>query len=180
MSQTTLELLVPGRSAGGLAGRQPLRIARLRGADYGPVVSMLGRCSPETLQRRFHAITDGVPYVTRLLAGASGEIGYGAWLVGRCMGVASLHVADGSSAEMAVLIEDDWQRRGIGSALVAELARQARQRGLTCLRADVRADNHFVPPALARMGPTRTSISAGVYTIWLNLERPEAHAEGAA
>jgi GNAT superfamily N-acetyltransferase len=131
---------------------------------------MVGRCSATTLQRRFHAVTDGVPYVTRLLTNVTDELGFGAWLGGRCVGLASLHAVDQTSAEMAVLVEDEWQQRGVGSALVLALARQARQQGRRWLRADVQGDNHFIPAALTRMGRTRTSISFGIYTVWVELE----------
>ena len=163
MSETTLPLL-------NLAGRQRVQVARLEAADRDAVVAMLGRCSATTLQRRFHAVTDGVPYVTRLLENVSGEIGFGAWLAGRCVGLASLHAFNRTSAEMAVVVEDEWQQRGVGSALVLALARQARKQRWRCLRADVHGDNHFIPVALTRMGRTRTSISFGTYTVWVELE----------
>jgi L-amino acid N-acyltransferase YncA len=158
MPETTLHLLGPPRSVRGL-----------QLADHDAVVALLRRCSAATLQRRFHANTDGVSYVTRLLADVTQEIGYGAWVAGRCIGLASLHPCNESSAEMAVLVEDAWHQRGVGSALASALARHARQEGWTSLRADVHGDNHFVPAALTRMGRTRTSVSSGVYTVWVYL-----------
>jgi GNAT superfamily N-acetyltransferase len=163
MSESTLPLL-------DLAGRQRVEVTPLEAAHHDAVVAMLGRCSATTLQHRFHAVTDGVPYVTRLLTNVSGEIGFGAWLAGRCVGLASLHAFNQTSAEMAVLVEDEWQQRGVGSALVLTLARYAREQGWRCLRADVQGDNHFIPAALTRMGRTRTSISFGTYTVWVELE----------
>jgi len=163
MSETTLPLL-------NLAGRQRVQVARLEAAHRDAVVAMLGRCSATTLQRRFHAVTDGVPYVTRLLTNVSGEIGFGAWLAGRCVGLASLHAFNQTSGEMAVLVEDEWQQRGVGSTLVLALTRHARKQGWRCLRADVQGENNFIPAALTRVGRTRTSISFGVYTVWVELE----------
>jgi GNAT superfamily N-acetyltransferase len=180
MSKTTLQLVDTCRSVSGLRGHQPVHINRLQFADHSAIVAMLERCSKVSLQRRFHVISDGLSYVTRLLAGATGEIGYGAWLAGRCVGLASLHVADESSADMGVLVEDGWQRHGVGSALVTQLIERARQEGLSTVRADVLADNYFIPSKLARRGPTRTSMSFGVSTIWLSLRQPPADAEGAA
>jgi GNAT superfamily N-acetyltransferase len=180
MSKTMLQPPDQGRSVSGPSGREPIRIDRVQRADYDAILAMLGRCSKMTLQRRFHAVTNGVSYVARLLGESTNEIGYGAWLDSRCVGLASLHVSDGTSAEMAVMVEDDWQQHGVGSALLAELARHARRHSLSSLRADVHADNHFIPPALARIGPIRTSTSFGVRTIWLKLEGPQANIEGAA
>ena len=181
MSKTThLQVLDTRRSAVDPADRRSVRIARLERADYDAVVAMLGRCSAATLQRRFHGITTGVPYVNRLLGPATNGIGYGAWLDSRCVGVASLHFASESSADMAVLIEDEWQQRGVGWALAAEVIGQARKRGLGSLRADILAENYFIPSALARFGPIRASISFGVYTIWLDLQQPDPDVEGVA
>src|SRR5690242_8050122 len=105
MSETTLHLLGPGR--------ETIQIARLQRAHHQAVLAMLRRCSAATLEGRFHASTDGVPYVTRLLTTTTGEIGYGAWVGGRCVGLASLHGCADESAEMAVLVEDNWQQRGV-------------------------------------------------------------------
>jgi GNAT superfamily N-acetyltransferase len=170
MPETTLDPIDRRRRARRLAGHEPFEIARLQPADYDAIVAMLGRCSPASVQRRFHANTDGVPYVTRLLADATSEVGYGAWLAGRCIGLASLHAYSETGAEIGVLVEDAWQQRGVGSALVSALARDARQRGWNRLRAEVLADNHFIPAALTRMGSTRTSVSFGVYTVLVDLE----------
>ena len=180
MSKTMLQLPDHCPSVSGPSGLESVRIARVQHADYDAILAMLGRCSKMTLQRRFHAVTNGVSYVARLLGEATNEIAYGAWLASRCVGLASLHVSDGTSAELAVLVEDDWQQHGVGSVLLAELAHHAREQGLSSMRADVQADNHFIPPALARIGPIRTSVSFGVRTIWLKLEGPRANIEGAA
>src|SRR5579862_2539845 len=113
---------------------QTLQTVPLRGADHGAVVAMLGRCSEPTLRRRFHGVIDDARYINRLI-GSSSEVGYTAWIDGRCVGIASLHPSDQASAEMGVLVEDDWQRRGVGTALVAALATHARGRGLATLTA---------------------------------------------
>ena len=111
------------------------RTIRLQASDCNAAIAMLGRCSGATLRRRFHGVTDGVRYVTSLIGSGHPTVGYGAWIDGRCVGIASLHLSEQASAEMAVLVEDDWQQRGIGTALVAALATAARQRGLTTLTA---------------------------------------------
>jgi GNAT superfamily N-acetyltransferase len=158
-------------SAARVRAATPLRVTAVGSVDSGAVVAMLRRCSPLTRFQRFHGITDGVSYFTQSLTGAArrAESIYGAWVAGGCVGVGSLHVYDRVRAEIAVLVEDDWQRRGVGSALVAALAGKARQSGLTGLRAEVLTENWFVPPALSRLGPTRTSTSCGVHTVWVDL-----------
>jgi ribosomal protein S18 acetylase RimI-like enzyme len=55
-------------------------------------------------------------------------------------------VRDGSSAEIAFEVADEYQQRGIGSALTAELLADARAAGITEITALVASDN---PAALA-------------------------------
>jgi GNAT superfamily N-acetyltransferase len=143
-------------------------------ADSDAAVAMLRRCSGATLRRRFHGVTDGVRYIARPIESGSGESGYGAWMDGRCVGIASLHPSDQANAEMAVLVEDDWQQRGIGTALVMALVADARQRGLTTLTASIHAEDDFLVTALARLGPTRTSCSWGVCTTSVDLQLRDA------
>src|SRR5262249_52613142 len=58
-------------------------------------------------------------------------------------------VRDGRSAQIAFAVADDYQRRGIGSALTAELIADARASGVTEITALVSSDN---PAALALIG----------------------------
>lgn len=44
-------------------------------------------------------------------------------------------------AEVALVIADDWQRQGVGTALVRELARRARSHGIRRFEAEVLASN---------------------------------------
>jgi protein lysine acetyltransferase len=55
-------------------------------------------------------------------------------------------VRDGGSAEVAFAVADEYQQRGIGSALAAELIEDARAVGITEVTALVSSDN---PAALA-------------------------------
>ena len=48
---------------------------------------------------------------------------------------------DPDTAEIAVLVEDGWQRRGVGQLLMRELGRVARRRGITTLAATTLPDN---------------------------------------
>jgi len=55
-------------------------------------------------------------------------------------------VRDGHAAEIAFAVADEYQQRGIGSALAAELVADARAAGITEINALVSSDN---PPAVA-------------------------------
>jgi ribosomal protein S18 acetylase RimI-like enzyme len=60
-------------------------------------------------------------------------------------------VREGRSAEVAFEVADDYQRRGIGSALVAELVADARAAGITEINALVARDNSAAVAVLRRV-----------------------------
>jgi acetyltransferase len=49
---------------------------------------------------------------------------------------------DGKSCEFAVIVADEWQRKGIGSHLMDTLMDAARQRGFQTMDGEILADNH--------------------------------------
>lgn len=59
---------------------------------------------------------------------------------------------DGESAEFAVVVGDAWQRQGLGSRLLAELAAHAARHGITRVHADMLADNHAMRRLAERAG----------------------------
>ena len=65
---------------------------------------------------------------------------------GRGLGIARYirHVEDREGAEVAVTVVDDWQHRGLGTALLSRLADRARQEGIRHFTALVAADNAAV------------------------------------
>ena len=56
------------------------------------------------------------------------------------------------SAELAIAVVDDWQRRGIGTVLVAEIVERATANGLQQIRAFALGDNRPVNRLLRRLG----------------------------
>jgi RimJ/RimL family protein N-acetyltransferase len=68
---------------------------------------------------------------------------------GRGVGIARYirDAADPQAAEIAVTVIDDWQGRGLGTELVAQLSERARSEGIRRFTALVAADN----PAMARL-----------------------------
>jgi GNAT superfamily N-acetyltransferase len=68
---------------------------------------------------------------------------------GRGVGIARYvrDTDDPQAAEIAVTIIDDWQGRGLGTELVAQLSERARSEGIRRFTALVAADN----PAMARL-----------------------------
>ena len=49
--------------------------------------------------------------------------------------------ADGKSCEFALVVADQWQRKGIGTRLMAALIDAARERGLQSVNGEILADN---------------------------------------
>jgi GNAT superfamily N-acetyltransferase len=147
---------------------QRLRVTVLEDSDSEALLAMLGRCSPTALYRRFHGVTDGIFYAQQVLAAANCRDSYVAWIGKKCVGLGNLHLCD-DTADIGVLVEDDWQRRGVGTALLTALVRRMRERGSHFLRADVLDENRFALQVLARFGPARTSLAAGSYTTLIDL-----------
>lgn len=63
------------------------------------------------------------------------------------------------AAEVAVVVADDWHRRGLGTALLEQLTRRARENGIARYTAVVSPDNEIVLNALERAGAERTGTS---------------------
>lgn len=90
-------------------------------ADLAAATAMHERCSAQSLARRYHGPPeDADRYLPHLLAPHHGR-SLAAWCAdGRLVGLGHL-LWDGDEAEVALLVEDARQRRGIGSALLSEL-----------------------------------------------------------
>jgi len=63
---------------------------------------------------------------------------------------------DPAVAELAVAVADDWQGQGVGSLLAAELAKRARDEGITCFTALALAENDAILGLLQDLGEVRT------------------------
>jgi RimJ/RimL family protein N-acetyltransferase len=148
-----------GRPAEGrLEDDEQVRVTFLDIDDLPAITAMLGRCSRATLYKRFHGFTDGRAHASSTVSDPN-EDAYGAWRAGRCVGMATLAVNEEGYGEIGVLVEDAWQRRGAGAALVTALVGRAHELGLPGLVADVLADNYFILPLLARIGAIATTFA---------------------
>lgn len=65
-------------------------------------------------------------------------------------------LGEGDEAEVALLVRDDWQRRGLGSALLRRLARHADRAGYAALVLHVHAENGPMVRTLHRLGRSST------------------------
>src|SRR5215211_8761546 len=114
----------------------PLDSEKLRG--------MFSRTSSETIYRRFHLPYPEVPeWMIALMLGADHHIEAlvavtEEKVVGHAMYV---RLGDGTEAELAIIVEDEWQSKGVGKSLLSELAQRARLRGVEIFTGEVLATN---------------------------------------
>jgi predicted N-acetyltransferase YhbS len=128
-------------------------------ADVPAVVAMHARCSAETVYRRYHAPMPRVsPRIVRRLLGPPGGLSLVA-TVGTEVVALGMLAADRSgqadptrSIEAGLMVEDRWQRQGLGARLLHELAVAAAHGGhdeMVCL---VQPQNDAVLRAVRRAG----------------------------
>jgi acetyltransferase len=119
-----------------------ITIRPLRNRETAVVESVFDRLGPRSRLLRFGgAKTVLTPYDLEHLARVDATHHVLVALVrGEPVGIARL-VRDGSSAEVAVEVVDDWQGRRVGTLLMERLAADARAAGIQRLHAVVGADN---------------------------------------
>jgi len=142
---------------------EAIEIAPAGPAALEEVEAMVARCSAEALFHRFHGVVGPAARAAALLAGGAQEV-FLARRAGRCVGVASLAGDGGRCPHIGVLVEDAWQRRGIGSALIATVAAAARRRGADAIAAEILSEDRFILGILARIGPVTTGAANPGYT----------------
>jgi len=78
--------------------------------------------------------------------------------------------ADPSVAEVAVAVTDSWQRRGLGTTLLVELAARAREEGIEHFSALVLAENDAIIELLLGLGDVQvTGRGNGVVELLMDL-----------
>lgn len=136
---------------------------RMRAAtpSDGPLVAALhARCAPETRRARFLSPTPRLPGDE--LDGLLGD-GHGSAVLavtadgGSAVGLANLDAdgadgPDGPVGRIAVLVENAWQGRGLGTALLRRAADVAVERGMAEMVVVARADDLGVTRLLRRAG----------------------------
>jgi RimJ/RimL family protein N-acetyltransferase len=87
-------------------------------------------------------------------------VGVGRWVRGS---------SDPHVAELAVAVVDEYQRRGLGLALVKRLAHLAEQRNVQWFAATVLAENLPVRQALQRVGARQVGFDMGAYAFRISV-----------
>ncbi len=150
------------------------RIAHLRlaVATDGPGLRRLhASLSLRTRLLRYSSVSErtGDAYVDSVVAGALDTRSLVAEIAGHVVPVGSFFRLGSSSrtAEVALLIDDEHQAKGLGTLLLEHLAAAAWQQGITAFAAEVRADNTAMLELFARSGLTVAAqpVSDGTSTL---------------
>ncbi len=87
---------------------------------------------------------------------------------------------DGDETEVALLVEDDWQRRGIGSELLGRLVQLAAEAGCDSVYAVTQSRNTGMVAAMRALGlPLDYQIEEGTLVITARLNASAAEPTGA-
>jgi GNAT superfamily N-acetyltransferase len=135
------------------------------GDDDAAVRRLHGRCSVATLTRRYPGGPPSGERLRRLLTPAGG-IAVVAQYGDDVVATANL-VVEGDLGEVALLVEDAWQRRGVGTALVRRLLGYARQAGSAAVVAHASADNVPMLRTLRRIGAGTTDRDGAMVSVTL-------------
>jgi GNAT superfamily N-acetyltransferase len=125
---------------------------------------MWRRCGRASRCARFHAAVPLIPagYLDAVLADPSGSVVAVHDPTGAVVALASLlRNADGGSADLGVLVEDAWQRRGIARRLVAPLITAAPALGIAVITAEIFTEHAHVGRLLRRIPGEFSSVSNG-------------------
>jgi RimJ/RimL family protein N-acetyltransferase len=143
---------------------QGTRMRPIAPEDKALLQAAIGRLSAESAYRRFLASkprlsqaelrhlteVDGRDHIALIVLDDDGDI----VAVGRLV----RSVSEPDTAELAVVVADCWQRRGIAGALASELTRRM---GVERVTGTMLADNRAALAVMRGLGPIETSLIAG-------------------
>ena len=167
---------MPDKQVGTRANAQvrDLRIRVIGPADWRKLRRFHQRLSQQTIENRFHAAkrelseplahrftemdgTDTVAFVAT--RGARGRI----------VGVARYSRLTSTSAEVAFVVEDEFQGHHLGSQLMKRLKEEALRNGITEFIGEVLPGNLPMLKLMAQAGKTRTSYTSGECRVVVDL-----------
>ncbi|MFD3695251.1 GNAT family N-acetyltransferase [Streptomyces sp. NPDC058646] len=148
-----------------------ITVRRADGSDQAAARAMHDRCSERTLSLRYHGpVADADRYLGHLLSPRFGRTLAATTASGKLVALGHL-LWDGDETEVALLIEDDWQRRGIGSELLRRLIAMAAEAGCDSVYAVTRASNTGMVAAMRGLGlPLDYQIEEGTLVITARLD----------
>ena len=146
-------------------GERTLTVREITIADTERLGRMFTRLSPDSVYRRFFSPIQQ-PSRTALLWLTSVDHGRRDALVAldgdEIVAVARYDGRAGkTTAEIAVTVEDSWQRQGVGRRLTKRLARRAIDQGIESFEAVVQPDNRAALGLLRKLSPNAAVRFAG-------------------
>lgn len=148
-----------------------ITVRRADPSDRAAARAMHDRCSERTLSLRYHGpVADADRYLGHLLSPRFGRTLAATTASGKLVALGHL-LWDGDETEVALLIEDEWQRRGIGSELLGRLMGMAIEAGCDSVYAVTRASNTGMVAAMRGLGlPLDYQIEEGTLVITARLD----------
>lgn len=148
-----------------------ITVRRADGSDLAAARAMHDRCSERTLGLRYHGpVADADRYLGHLLSPRFGRTLAATTASGKLVALGHL-LWDGDETEVALLIEDDWQRRGIGSELLGRLIALAVEAGCDSVYAVTQSSNTGMVAAMRGLGlPLDYQIEEGTLVITARLD----------
>jgi GNAT superfamily N-acetyltransferase len=135
---------------------------------------MFGRCSPQTVYRRFHGHVRAIPaaYLAEALAGVPGHFALVVTDGPLVVALASCREDEPddfvpAGAQLGILVEDGWQRRGLGSLLLRRLVEHADSRGVGTVHAQVLTEQAWIGRLLGAYGKCSSAYHLGTQEIVL-------------
>lgn len=150
---------------------EAVTVQRADADDLAEARALHERCSPETLARRYHGpVRDADRYLDHLLSPRFGRTLAARDAEGRIVALGHL-LWDGDETEIALLVEDAWQRRGIGGELLGRLVAMAVEAGGESVYAVTQASNTAMVAAMGGLGlPLDYQIEEGTLVITARLD----------
>ncbi|KAB1145390.1 GNAT family N-acetyltransferase [Streptomyces luteolifulvus] len=148
-----------------------ITVRRADTGDHEAAKAMHDRCSSRTLSMRYHGpVGDADRYLNHLLSPRFGRTLAVHTTSGRVVGLGHL-LWDGDETEVALLVEDDWQQRGIGTELLGRLVAMAVEAGCESVYAVTQASNTGMVAAMRGLGlPLDYQIEEGTLVITARLD----------
>ncbi|MFJ6609559.1 GNAT family N-acetyltransferase [Streptomyces sp. NPDC091289] len=147
-----------------------ITVRRADRADLVAARAMHDRCSQRTLGLRYHGpVQDADRYLDHLLSPRFGRTLAVQTASGKLVALGHL-LWDGDETEVALLVEDDWQRRGIGSELLGRLVALAVEAGCDSVYAVTQSHNTGMVAAMRALElPLDYQIEEGTLVITARL-----------
>ncbi|MFI2120316.1 GNAT family N-acetyltransferase [Streptomyces sp. NPDC020299] len=148
-----------------------ITVRRADTRDLKAAKAMHERCSGRTLGMRYHGpVGDADRYLNHLLSPRFGRTLAVQTASGRVVGLGHL-LWDGDETEVALLVEDEWQRRGIGGELLGRLVAMAVEAGCASVYAVTQASNTGMVAAMRALDlPLDYQIEEGTLVITARLD----------